>query len=152
VGLLIGILGGPLGVLIGGATGLLVGSLFDLEDADDTESVLTGISKDVRAGQNTLLADLGEPSDHEVVDAVMSSRTGTVLRRTVADVEAEIAAADEAQHEAKKEARKQLLKAREAKQKEEVDEKVAQLKAKLPHHRGASAAPPSATGVAGSAS
>src|SRR4051794_27076659 len=32
VGLLIGILGGPLGVLIGGATGLLIGSLFDMDD------------------------------------------------------------------------------------------------------------------------
>ena len=29
IGLLIGIIGGPLGVLLGGATGLMVGSLFD---------------------------------------------------------------------------------------------------------------------------
>src|SRR3954464_7203531 len=35
VGLVIGILGGPFGVLIGGATGLLVGSLFDMDDGHD---------------------------------------------------------------------------------------------------------------------
>ena len=40
IGLLIGIIGGPLGVLLGGATGLMAGSLFDIDDVDTTESVL----------------------------------------------------------------------------------------------------------------
>src|SRR6516165_375509 len=40
LGLLVGVLGGPLGVLVGGATGLLIGSLFDDDDDDDTRSVL----------------------------------------------------------------------------------------------------------------
>src|SRR5690349_5056879 len=35
IGLLIGILGGPFGVLIGGATGLLLGSLYDIADAEE---------------------------------------------------------------------------------------------------------------------
>ena len=48
LGLLIGILGGPLGVLLGGTYGLMVGSLFDLEQAEDTESVLSQISTSVR--------------------------------------------------------------------------------------------------------
>jgi uncharacterized membrane protein len=109
IGLLIGILGGPLGVLIGGATGLLIGSLFDLDDTEDTDSVLAAISKTVRAGHNTLLAELEEPSDHKVVDAVMATRSGTLLRRDVQDVEAEITAAEEAQREAKKQARKRLM-------------------------------------------
>jgi hypothetical protein len=42
VGLIIGILGDPLRVLLGGATGLLIGSLFDVEDSDETESALGG--------------------------------------------------------------------------------------------------------------
>ena len=108
IGLLVGILGGPLGVLIGGATGVLVGSLFDLEDTDDTDSVLAALSQEVRPGHDTLLAELREPSDHQVVDAVIESRSGNVLRRPVADVEAEIAAAEKAQREARKKARKEL--------------------------------------------
>src|SRR5262245_30764648 len=48
VGLLIGILGGPLGVLLGGATGLMVGSLYDLADAQDTDSALGAMSGTVR--------------------------------------------------------------------------------------------------------
>ena len=34
LGLLIGILGGPLGILIGGATGVVLGSLVDISDGD----------------------------------------------------------------------------------------------------------------------
>jgi hypothetical protein len=41
VGLPVGVLGGPLGILIGGASGVLVGSLVDSDDASKTESVLT---------------------------------------------------------------------------------------------------------------
>ena len=134
IGLLIGVLGGPLGVLIGGATGVIVGSLFDLDDEEHTDSVLAALSKTVSAGHNTLLAELREPSDHEVVDAVMATRSGTVLRRNVQDVEAEIAAAEEAQREAKKQARKRLTEERKDKHKAEVEAKIAELKTKLPRH------------------
>ena len=137
VGLLIGIIGGPLGVLIGGATGLLIGSLFDLEDTDDTESVLAEISREVRPGHDTLLVELREPRDHQVVDGVMESRSGSVIRRAVYDVEAEIAAAEKAQHEARKKARKELHEERQHNAKEKTSAKVAELKAKLPHHREA---------------
>jgi uncharacterized membrane protein len=135
IGLLIGILGGPFGVLIGGATGVLVGSLFDLEDTDDTESVLAALSQEIRPNHDTLLVELREPGDHQVVDAVMESRSGSVLRRPVADVEAEIAAAEQAQHEARKKARTELRHEREEKHKEHVATKVSELKAKLPRRR-----------------
>ena len=135
IGLLVGILGGPLGVLIGGATGVLVGSLFDIEDTDDTESVLAAISQEIRPGHNTLLAELQEPSDHQVVDSVIESRSVNVLRRPAADVEAEMAAAEKAQHEARKKARRELRHEREEKHKEHVSAKLAELEAKLPRGR-----------------
>jgi uncharacterized membrane protein len=130
VGLLIGILGGPLGVLVGGATGVLIGSLFDLDDADDTDSVLGEIAKSIGAGPAGLLAEMSEQST-DLVDAAMEVLGGTVLRRSVDDVEAEISAAEEAQHEAKKKARKELRDARHKKHKDEIDAKIAELKAKL---------------------
>ena len=137
IGLLIGILGGPLGILIGGATGVLVGSLFDVHDTDDTESVLSDISKSVRVGHHALLAEVTEQSP-EVIDSAMERLGGSVLRRSVDDVEAEIAAAEKAQREAKKEARKQLRRARHEKHKEKIHTKVEELKAKL--HRNKKAA------------
>jgi uncharacterized membrane protein len=136
VGLLIGILGGPFGILIGGATGLLIGSLFDDEDADETESVLAELSKSVQVGRDALLAQVSEPSP-DVIDTAMASLGGTVLRRPVDEVEAEVAAAEHAQREAKRKARKELLHARHEKHIEHIRAKIAELKAKLHRHRSA---------------
>lgn len=136
VGLLIGILGGPLGILIGGTSGVVMGSLFDLDEAEQTDSVLAALSNTVGEGHDTLLVELREAADHAAVDSVMSARPGTVLRRDVRDVEAEIAAAERAQRAASKEARKRLWEERRQRQGAEVETKVAELKAKLPsRHR-----------------
>ena len=135
----IGVLFGPFGVLIGGATGLLIGSLFDLDDDDDTESVLAEISRHARADHTTLLAEVSEPSP-DVIDTAMSELGGDVLRRPAADVEAEIAAAEEAQKAAKRAARKVLREQRLAKHKAEIHEKIEELKAKLRRHRSPAAA------------
>jgi uncharacterized membrane protein len=138
LGLLIGILGGPLGVLIGGTYGLLVGSLVDLEEAEDSDSVLAQISASVRPGHTALLAEVTEQSP-EVVDAAMADLGGTVLRRPVYEVEAEIAAAEQAQRKAKREADRELRRGRREHTKEQVQTTVEQMKAKLPHHEKAAA-------------
>jgi uncharacterized membrane protein len=129
VGLVIGILGGPFGVLIGGATGLLIGSLFDAEDTADEGSVLAAISTAVSPGKTSLIAELSEQSD-DVVDNAMARLGGSVLRRTVEDVEAEIAAADDAQRAAKREARKRLHAERQSQLRDQIEQKVEALKAR----------------------
>ncbi len=140
LGLLIGVLGGPLGIIVGGASGLFVGSLFDLDDADETDSALGALSRTLRPGRHALLAQLQEPST-EVVDAAMADLGGTVLaarrrrRRTP-----EIAAAEDAQREAKKAARKQLLHQRHEQHKDKIRAKIAELKAKLHRHSSVGAA------------
>jgi uncharacterized membrane protein len=139
LGLLLGIIGGPLGVLIGGTYGLMVGSLFDLDDVERTESVLSEISASVRPGHTALLAQVTEQSA-EVVDTAMARLGGTVLRRPVADVEAEIAAAEKAQREAQREATKELVRGRGERSKEQVQAKVEELKAKLPNREKAASA------------
>jgi uncharacterized membrane protein len=139
VGLLIGILGGPLGVLLGGATGLAVGSLFDLADAEDSDSVLSEVSKTIKVGRTSLLAQVAEQSP-EVFDSAMARLSGTVVRRSVADVEAEIAAAEEAQREAKRKARAELRQSRRDKRHADAHAKVEEMKAKL-HHDHSAAAP-----------
>jgi uncharacterized membrane protein len=130
VGLLIGIIGGPFGMLTGGASGLFVGSLFDIQDIDETESALSEISRSVRVGRPTLLAVVDEQSP-EVIDAAMHTLSGTVLRRAVDDVEAEIAAADKAQRKAKREAGVKLLRSRREHDRQAVRRKVEELERKL---------------------
>jgi uncharacterized membrane protein len=139
IGLLIGILGGPLGVLVGGTYGLFVGSLFDLSDITEADSALAQISGSVRLGHTALVAVVDERSP-EVVDTVMSDLDGTVTRRPVADVEAEIAAAESAERKAKEEARKELIRERQQHNKASVQAKLDELKGKL-HHDDADRAP-----------
>lgn len=139
IGLLLGIIGGPLGVLLGGATGVLVGSLFDVDDAETTESMLGEVSREVHPTRTAVLAQVTEESP-EVVDTAMAQLGGDVMRRPAADVEAEIAAAQEAQRKAKHEARKELQKARLEKHKEDAHAKVEEMKAKLQRPRAGAAA------------
>ena len=134
IGLLIGILGGPLGILLGGATGLLLGSLYDLDDADTTDSALGQVSKTVEVDRNTLLAQVVEQSP-DVLDTAMARLGGTVIRRPVYEIEAEIARAQEAQREAKKHARAKLREEREDKTRAQAHAKVEELKSKLHRDR-----------------
>ena len=131
LGLLIGILGGPLGVLIGGTYGLFVGSLVDLSEVEASESVLSRISASAQPGHTALLAEVVEQSP-EVVDTAMEALGGTILRRPVDEVEAEIAAAEKAQRKAQREADKELMKSSHEHTKEQVHARVEALKAKLP--------------------
>ncbi len=138
VGLVVGILGGPIGVLLGGATGVLIGSLFDLDDLDETDSVLSKMSRTVRVGHASVVAEVDEQSP-EVIDTAIRRLNGKVLRLPLFDVEAEIAAAEEAQRAAKQEARKRLHEQRREERKEKVQAKIAELKSKLHIDRKAAA-------------
>ena len=132
VGLLVGILGGPVGVLLGGSTGLMIGSLFDLDDAERIESTLGRISQSVQPGRNAVLAVVTEPSP-EVIDAAMAAFGGTVLRRGVYEVEAEVAAIEAAERKAAREAEQELQRSQREHDRAAVRDKVEQLKAKLRH-------------------
>jgi hypothetical protein len=104
--------------------------MFDLYDAGEAESALDAISSSVKLDHTALLAVVDEPST-EMVDAAMADLGGTVVRRAVADVEAEIAAAEDAERKAKHEARKELNRARRERSKAAVDAKIDELKTKL---------------------
>jgi uncharacterized membrane protein len=134
LGLLIGVLGGPVGMLLGGTLGLATGGIIDLDtqdrEEDETDSVLGRFARYMQTGQTAVLARLDEQSN-EVVDSAMGGLGGNVLRRPAAEVEAELAAAAEARDTAEREARKKLRKERQEARKEEVDAKMDALRAKF---------------------
>ena len=66
----------------------------------------------------------------------MARLGGQVMRRPLADIESEIAAAQEAERKAKHEARKELREARIEKSKADAHAKVEELKAKLHREQG----------------
>ena len=96
--------------------------------------MLGQISGSIHVGPPALLAEVSEDSPASV-DAAMADLRGELLRRPVEDVEAEIAAAEHAQREAKQKARKELRDGRRRQRKDEIDAKVAALKAKLPSRK-----------------
>ena len=130
VGLTLGVLGGPLGLLLGGAYGALLGSLIDLDSVEEAESVLATMARAIQPGKTALIAHVTEPAV-EVVDTEMERLGGEVVRRPVADVEAEIVAAEDAALVAEEEARRKLREERSAERKEKVQQKIDELKAKL---------------------
>ena len=97
--------------------------------ASEVVSILKEEGTSWGPGQTVVLAEADEQSD-DVVDQAMARLGGTVLRRSVDDVEAEIAAAEHAQRAAKREARKQLLETRRSRAGEEIRRIVDALKAR----------------------
>ena len=83
----------------------------------------------------TLKAYAGKVDGDSVIDGAMAAYGGTVLRRPVDDVEAEVAAIEQAERKAAREARRELLQARREHDRDAVQAKVEQLKAKLAHQR-----------------
>src|SRR4051795_2788758 len=130
IGLLIGILAGPLGVLLGGAMGLLAGAIVDIEDDDETDSVLEHISRSIANGETAVLADVDE-SGPAPVDGAMAALDGRVTRYVRKDVEAEIAGAEEAAHKARVKARKELHHQRREATVEKVQAKLREMRERL---------------------
>jgi ubiquinone/menaquinone biosynthesis C-methylase UbiE len=109
---------------------MLLGSLVDLDKAEEAESVLGTMARAIKPGKTALLAEATEPAN-EVVDSEMERLGGKVVRRSVAEVEAEIAAAGEAAWAAEEEARRKPREQRSAELKEKVQQKIDELKARL---------------------
>jgi uncharacterized membrane protein len=130
IGMLVGVIAGPVGMLLGGSIGLMTGAVIEMDVDDRDDSVLSAFARHVQPGATAVLAHLDEQTD-EVVDNAMAELGGNVLRRPAVDVETELAVAQEARDVAESEAREKLRKERREQKKEEVDSKLDELKAKL---------------------
>ena len=130
LGMLIGVLGGPLGVLVGWGAGAMVGVAFDVDRLETSDEALTVLGRAIPPGSTALMATVAEPAV-EVIDGEMAKLDGEVTRRRVADVVAELEAAEEAAHAAAKEARRELREQRKADLSEGLAERVGALKEKL---------------------
>jgi uncharacterized membrane protein len=130
IGMLVGVLGGPVGVLLGWGAGALMGGAFDLDRADESDEALAVLGRAITPGSTALIASVEEPAV-EVVDAEMQMLGGEVTRRSVVDVVAELGAAHEAADAAAHEARRVVREQRKDELHADVDEHVGKLKEKL---------------------
>jgi uncharacterized membrane protein len=130
IGLLVGVIGGPIGMLFGWTTGLLIGGAFDIRRADRSETVLGEISRSIPVGGTALVAEVTEVA-REVIDGEMAKLGGTVFRRDADLVLDELETAEEAYEAAQKEADRAAKEQRKAERKQSADERKAKLKEKL---------------------
>ncbi len=91
IGALVGALAGPLGLLVGGATGATLGTVLDADDAGRSELVVSEVMRRVPPGSYAVVADVDEVAP-DVLDAVASSRGGSLIRRSWLQVQEELEA------------------------------------------------------------
>jgi uncharacterized membrane protein len=130
IGMLVGVLGGPVGVLLGWGTGALMGGAFDVDRALTSDEALTVLGRAIPPGSTAVMASVEEPAA-EVIDGEMKKLDGEVTRRPVADVMAELEASEEAADAAAREARRVIREKRKAEASAGVEERVGKLKEKL---------------------
>lgn len=93
VGAVVGLLTGPLGLLVGGASGAVVGSLVDHADAESSEDLLRWLGRAVPRGHVGAIAVVAE-STPVAVDTLASELRVIPVRRPRTAVELEIAEAE----------------------------------------------------------
>jgi len=130
IGMLIGVLGGPVGVLLGWGAGALTGELYDVGRSEVSAEALVELGRAIPIGSTALIANVKEPTI-EVVDDEMSKLGGEVTRRSVSEVMAELEAAEDAAEAAASEARRVVREQKKAELNADLDARVSKLKQKL---------------------
>lgn len=130
IGMLVGVLGGPVGILLGWGAGALMGGAFDIDRAVTSDEALGVLGRAIPPESTVVIASVDEPAV-EVIDGEMTKLGGEVTRRTLDEVMVELEAAEDAASAAAREARKTVRAQRKAKFQTGYDEHVAKLKEKL---------------------
>jgi uncharacterized membrane protein len=141
VGMLLGAIAGPYGMLLGFTGGALAGGSFELDRGDEQDEVLTQLNAAINPGHTVLVAEVNEPSI-EVLDKAMGDLGGAVIRKSEADVLTELEAAEDAAHAAQAAAKKAVREKKMAEMKEKREDRIAALKAKFSRHPEATSQAP----------
>lgn len=127
IGMLAGVLGGPVGMLLG--AGAASGALYDADRLDTGDEAIEQFGALVPMGGNALLAETVDTT--EPLDAFVSELGGTIVRRPLDEVVAELEAQQAAAEEAEKAARKAIREQKKQEHKETFQQRVDALKAKF---------------------
>ncbi|GAA1990365.1 histidine kinase [Kitasatospora viridis] len=95
LGGLLGLFGGPIGVLLGWTAGTVIGGAAELKQFQEGAEGLLVYSRDLAEGHAMLIVDVHE-HDPAPADALAAAHGGRLVRRPAAEVEAEVRAAERA--------------------------------------------------------
>ena len=130
IGMLVSVLGGPVGVLLGWGAGAMMGGAFDIGRAGTEDEALTVLGQAIPPGTTAVIASVEEPAV-EVIDGEMKKLDGEVTRRPVTEVVGELEAAEDAADAAAHAARRAIREKRKAELSAGVEERVSKLKEML---------------------
>lgn len=130
VGSLVGILGGPIGVILGGSWGALIGSAVDAGDATRNVSLLEKVSEAIPEGKTALLI-LAQENEADSINRKFADYEVSILRQDAAEVALEVEEAAKLAAEMEKETRKRLREEKKADHKQKVQDKKDAIRAKF---------------------
>ena len=130
IGTVVGILGGPLGILLGGAAGALIGNAKDMSDANENSGLLLTASDDLAEGQTGLVM-LVDETDPAALDLRLKQYDVRIWRWDADDIQQQIEHSQEVEAELQTQARQQLRAQKRQDIKDKITEKTDQIKDKI---------------------
>lgn len=127
LGGLIGILGGPIGVLLGGSVGMLVGGAVDAGELADNASLLEKAGDCIKDGETAVIL-LAQEEYETALTAKLNDFDVSITRLDAAEVAAEVEYARDVERQMAKETREKLRAERTESFKETVAKKSEELK------------------------
>lgn len=127
IGGLVGILGGPIGILLGGSVGMLVGGAVDVSGIVKDASLLEKAGDSIAEGETAIIL-LAQEEYETALTAKLNDFDVTITRFDAAEVAAEVEHAREVERQMAKETREKLREEKTEAFKETVAKKSEELK------------------------
>ncbi len=127
IGSLVGVLGGPIGILLGGSVGMLIGGAVDAGDMADNVSLLEKAGDCILDGETAIIL-LAQEEYETALTAKLNNFEVSITRLDAAEVAAEVEHAREVERQMAKETREKLRAEKTEAFKETVAKKSEELK------------------------
>ncbi len=135
IGGLVGILGGPIGILLGGSVGMLIGGAVDASGLVKEASLLEKAGDSIAEGETAIIL-LAQEEYETALTAKLNDFDVTITRFDAAEVAAEVEHAREVERQMAKETREKLREEKTEAFKETVAKKSEELKNWFSHLGG----------------
>lgn len=130
IGGLVGVLGGPVGVILLGSYGALVGSAFDVEDSVLESALIEKVAEKMVEGEVALIM-LTDEDDESALDARLDKFDVTIARFDAAVIAEEVVEAVQLQKEMNRLARQELRDNKKAEFQKKVEDHREKIKAEF---------------------
>ena len=129
IGVLVGALGGPIGMLLGLGVGSATGAAGDVSRADVGDLAVSTFANMLAPGSNAIIVQTDEGGSTAPLDAAVAELGGSIVRRPLDEVLAELEAQDDAAEEAAEAARRAMREEKRQERKENLDQRIEALRA-----------------------